>query len=71
MQRTTVTSDALLSVGYDPSNLVLELEFPSGKVYQYRNVPLTVYSGLMSAESHGTYFNTRIRPPYRGQEVWV
>ena len=35
MQRTPVSSDAILSVGFDPSRLVLEIEFPSGVVYQY------------------------------------
>ena len=69
MQRTPVSSDAMLSVGFDPSRLVLEIEFPSGVVYQYPGVPLTEYQGLMNAASHGDYFNARIKPRYKGRRV--
>ena len=64
MRRIPVDSSALRSVGYDAASRVLELEFSSGDVYRYRNVPPNVYSELMAAESHGTYFALHIRPVF-------
>jgi hypothetical protein len=41
--------------------------FINGSVYQYLDVPETVYQELMAAPSHGTYFREQIRDryPYR------
>jgi hypothetical protein len=49
------------SVGYSKTRQVLEIEFPNGAVYQYSDVPKSVYEGLMNAESHGRYFHRHIR----------
>ena len=64
MERTQVTSTDLCSVGYDPESLTLEIEFKKGAVYQYSGVPAEAYQGLMSAPSHGKYFNANIRNCY-------
>ena len=61
MQRTPVSSSNLRSVGYDPETSTLEVEFMHGGVYSYSNVPASEYNGLMSASSHGSYFNANIR----------
>ncbi|MBI4825314.1 MAG: KTSC domain-containing protein [Nitrospirae bacterium] len=61
MNRTAVSSSNLASVGYDPESMVLEIEFHSGGIYQYSNVPESKYEGLMKAGSHGTYFDTYIK----------
>lgn len=61
IQRTPVTSSAIRSVGYDSSTRILEIEFTGGSVYRYYEVPSDVYRGLMSAESHGKYFNRYIK----------
>ncbi len=67
MQRTPVSSSNLRSVGYDPASQTLEIEFQNGRIYQYFNVPQSVYDALMAAESHGRYFLAHIRGvyPYR------
>jgi uncharacterized protein YijF (DUF1287 family) len=41
------------SVGYDPQHLLLEIEFCSGKVYQYERVVGDVYREFLSANSKG------------------
>ena len=69
MQRTPVSSTAIQSVGYDPAGLLLEIEFTTGKVYQYRGVPPATYARLMGASSQGTYFNARIKGHYPEQKV--
>ena len=50
--------------------LALEIEFAEhGRIYEYFDVPLSVYSELMAAESKGAYFNDRIRDMYTYQET--
>ncbi len=61
MQRTAVESSNLVSVGYDEASRVLEVEFHHGGVYQYFDVPKSEYLGLMSASSHGQYFDAHIK----------
>lgn len=69
MDRTPVISSALASVGYEASSLTLEVEFRSGAVYQYFDVPDFEWQGLMQASSHGTYFSARIRDIYRNTRL--
>jgi hypothetical protein len=46
MEREAVSSSSVASIGYDPESLTLEVEFASGDVYQYFDVPETEYDGL-------------------------
>ena len=70
IERTPVRSSALRSVGYDPKQRVLEIEFTNRSVYQYSDVPPKVYRGLMAAESHGRYFYQHVRnKSYRYQRM--
>ena len=61
MQRERVESEALRSVGYDGERRILEIEFASGTVYRYFEVPEDLYVGLMAAASHGEFFSRCIR----------
>jgi len=61
MERQSVESSNLASIGYDAENEVLEIEFNNGGVYQYFDVPENVYEELMSASSHGQYFDRNIK----------
>jgi len=65
MDRTPVSSSNIRSIGYDSDSGTLEIEFNSGPVYQYFDVPQCEYDGLMTASSHGTYFNASIRHTFR------
>lgn len=68
--RRPVESSLIRSVGYDVASSVLEIEFAEhGRVYEYFDVPLSVYSELMAAESKGAYFNDRIKDMYPYQET--
>ena len=64
MERTPVTSTNILSVGYDPDQEILEIEFVGGAVYQYSGVPIGVYHGMMAADSKGKYFHVNIKNTY-------
>jgi KTSC domain len=61
MDRVPISSSNLAAVGYDQNTQVLEIEFRNGSIYQYFNVPSSIYSGLMGAVSHGQYFDAYIK----------
>lgn len=67
MNRVSVSSSNISSIGYDPSTMVLEIEFHDGSIYQYDGVPENEYEGMMNASSHGQYLHQHIkdRYPYR------
>jgi hypothetical protein len=69
MQREYVQSTNLRSVGYDAERQILEIEFTSGSVYQYFNVPASVYAALMSASSKGQYHVQWIKHSYRYAKI--
>lgn len=64
MRRKPVDSTTMRSVGYQPKSRILEIEFDSGTVYQYLEVPARIYEQLLRAESKGRYFNNEIREIY-------
>ena len=69
MYRNTVISTNIRSIGYDPQSAVLEVEFTSGDVYQYFNVPDHLYQQFLRALSHGQFLNDNIRYSYRYQKI--
>ncbi|PKK88353.1 MAG: KTSC domain-containing protein [Candidatus Wallbacteria bacterium HGW-Wallbacteria-1] len=62
MERVSVKSSSLKSIGYDETSKTLEIEFSSGGIYQYYEVPKNVYLGLILAESPGKFFHGRVNP---------
>lgn len=62
MKRTPVSSSSIASVGYAPEKSVLEIEFVTGRRYQYSGVPKTLYNRFMRSKSCGRFFNRHIRP---------
>lgn len=69
MQREAVDSEAIASVGYDADMRVLEIEFTSGAVYRYFDVPARVHAELMTAESLGEHFAHHIRDEFDYEQV--
>jgi KTSC domain len=69
MQRQPVESTTMRSVGYDQTNQVLEIEFQSGAIYQYLDVPPAIHKELMDSESKGRFFNREIRDIYTSVRV--
>lgn len=61
MDRILVSSTNLISIGYDETTSILEVEFHKAGVYQYFGVPADVYEQLMAASSKGAYFNESIK----------
>ncbi|WP_067049149.1 KTSC domain-containing protein [Methanofollis ethanolicus] len=69
MLRQAVTSTTIQSVGYSPLSGTLEIEFTNGSLYQFSDVPASVYRELMAASSHGTYFNEHIKEWYHFRKI--
>ena len=69
MERQTVQSVILHSVGYDESTKTMEIEFHSGLVYQYAGVPPKVYRDFMSSGAVGKYFSEKIRSRFRAKQI--
>ena len=55
MHRTKVESSNVKSLGFDREAGVLEVEYHSGKVYQYADVKPDEYAALMAADSKGRH----------------
>ena len=61
MNIAAVESTTLSTVAYDDTRDLLQLEFCSGAIYEYFDVPAAVHAALLRASSKGTYFNRMIR----------
>lgn len=65
MNRTPVSSSNVAEIGYDPATMTLEVAFRDGSVYQYFDVPETVYQEFMGAPSKGQFLHANIKNIYR------
>jgi len=61
MERTTVSSSNVSSIGYDSDSETLEVEFVRGGIYQYFDVPENVFNELINASSVGSYLNQNVK----------
>ena len=64
-----VQSSNIESIGYDAGSSTLGVRFLNGGEYEYANVPESEHRALMSASSHGQYFNAHIKDRYRFRKV--
>jgi hypothetical protein len=53
MEREDVTSTSIRSIGYDPINKKMQVEFVKGAVYTYSDVSEDVYTALLTSASIG------------------
>lgn len=64
MDRNAVKSSNIKSVGYDPLNEVLEVEFISGGIYQYSGFSQDKFDSFINSPSLGRWFAAEIRGKY-------
>jgi KTSC domain len=69
MERTRLESRAVLSAGYDEGAQVLEIEFSSGRIYQFDAVPRSVFEWLLRTPSKGGFVTRMINPQYAYRDV--
>jgi hypothetical protein len=65
MERQPVSSTIVASIGYDKASAMLEVEFVSGAVYQYFEVPAQVYLEVVSGESIGKAMTSAVIGRFR------
>lgn len=64
VERQRLESIAILSAGYDAAAQELELEFRSGHVYRYENVPASVHDWLLRTRNKGGFVRRMITGRY-------
>jgi hypothetical protein len=67
MERVPVESKAIASIGYDAPAERLEVEFRTGSIYTYENVPRSVYEWFLRIPGKGSFVTRVLEPQYRGQ----
>jgi len=67
--RQRVESTAIAAIGYSKRRHILEIEFVSGAVYRYLDVPPAVYRDLMSAQSKARFYDFNIKGHYRSVPI--
>jgi len=69
MSFVPVNSSNLKAVQYFPESQTLDIQFHTSGTYRYSNVPEAIHNGLMSAASHGKYFNQNIKEKYPYKKI--
>lgn len=69
MERVAVASGAIRSVGYDEPSRTLEVEFQTGRIYQYEGVPQETHAWLLRIDNKGGFLNRMIIDRFPTREV--
>ena len=69
MEMTNVESSTIEAVGYEEESSTLQVEFKNGGMYQYFDVPESVFEELRDADSVGKYLAYSIKGTYRYSKV--
>jgi len=62
-------SSVVKTIKYDEPSHTLRVVYLSGNIYDYKEVPPTVYEKMRSASSKGTFLNTEIKGHYDFQKI--
>lgn len=54
---------------YNPDTQILRVTFVSGMIYDYLEVPATVYEEMKASSSKGIFLNTEIKGKYAFEKV--
>lgn len=69
MQLDPVKSSVVAAIGYDYRGRKLFVEYVSGNLYRYEDVPAGVYRDFMDARSKGEYLNDHILCQYEYEQI--
>jgi hypothetical protein len=65
IQMNPVMASIISSIGYDGETSSLYIQFKAtGIIYQYNDVPVSVYDELLNSDGKGLYYNQYIRNKY-------
>lgn len=72
MQRQSVVSSTVASIGYYEIDQILEVEFKNKVapiVYHYFGVPIEVYQKLIDSSSVGKFIHEKIKDKYEYRRI--
>ncbi|MGH8756692.1 MAG: KTSC domain-containing protein [Burkholderiales bacterium] len=69
MERKSVNSSTIRSVGYELGSQTLEIEFTSGSIYQYSRVSPEIHRKLIAAPTIGSYFKNNIEDEFTAKRI--
>ncbi len=69
VKRIAVKSSIIASAGYGAKGKSLDIEFRTGAVYRYVEVPPAVYAAFIESPSKGRYFGAQIRGKYSYEKL--
>ena len=65
MRLSPITSSHLRAAGYDEATRTLSVQFEGGEIYDYYDVPPSVYDEMLNAQPHPwTAVNRELRAGY-------
>jgi hypothetical protein len=70
VERQPINSGMISTAGYDASCGTLEIEFRrDGAIWQYLDVPETMWHEFLNAESQGKYWHAHVKSRFREVRV--
>lgn len=69
MVNQMVLSTEIEWIGYEKNTRMLQVEFLSGSVYQYDNVPEHLYYDFLAASSYGHFLDEEIKGRFNYRKV--
>lgn len=69
MHLDPVKSSVVAAIGYDYRGRKLFVEYVSGNLYRYDDVPAGVHRDFMDARSKGEYLNDHILGQYEYEQI--
>jgi hypothetical protein len=70
MERKSIESSMITSIGYESSSAILEIEFKSnGQIWQYSDFPESEWYAFEGADSQGVFFHREIKNQYTESRV--
>lgn len=69
MLECSIKSTSLNKATYDTLKMTMRVEFVGGNIYEYNNVPISVFTKFRLAKSQGKFLNENISRTYNFRKV--
>ena len=62
-------SEGIEAAGYEARSRTLAVQFKGGQIYEYKNVPSTVFNDFLNSSSKGGFVNTIVKPHFKYERI--
>ena len=69
LELSPVDSSQISKVGYSEEHKVLAVEFNTGTLYYYKDVPKEMHEKMLKADSVGRFLNQQIKGDYEYERI--